>query len=66
MEQIDELMNVVGENMPIPDGQIYDDKTASYGLSLKNQKKYTENHSFRRKKAYFKTFLIFICRDVEI
>lgn len=30
MEQIDELMNVVGENMPIPDGQIYDDKMTIY------------------------------------
>lgn len=30
MEQIDELMNVVGENMPVPDGQIYDDKMTIY------------------------------------
>ena len=30
MEQIDELMNVAGENMPIPDGQIYDDKMTIY------------------------------------
>ena len=30
VEQIDELMNVVGENMPIPDGQIYDDKMTIY------------------------------------
>jgi hypothetical protein len=30
MEQIDELMNVVGENTPIPDGQIYDDKMTIY------------------------------------
>jgi hypothetical protein len=30
MEQIDELMNVVGENIPIPDGQIYDDKMTIY------------------------------------
>ena len=30
VEQIDELMNVVGENMSIPDGQIYDDKMTIY------------------------------------
>lgn len=30
MEQIDELMNVVGENTQIPDGQIYDNKMTIY------------------------------------
>ena len=30
VEQIDELMNVVGENTSIPDGQIYDDKMTIY------------------------------------